>query len=273
MKQIDLNKGRELLDNIKTPLDKALEEAKKIQEIVKIRGRRWYNWPFKNIDKYTQWIIEWKVYTIWAYSNTWKSQLAYDFASFFLKEWKKVMFISTETSVWELYLYITRNIKRQKYYDVISWKYELKKEDLKWFIPFDDLYDIKEIEKKIIEYKPDIVFIDFIQSIQWSWNSDYERMSKLAIEIQTIAIHNNITIFSLSQVNNESKNKSDIILKWSWWLVASSDVIFWLYFENGKRKLKITKNKFWFVNKIYDIDIDFNTWEVDIVEDIIINDY
>jgi hypothetical protein len=38
-------------------------------------------------------------------------------------------------------------------------------------------------------------------------------MSKLAIEIQTIAIHNNITIFSLSQVNNESKNKSDIILK------------------------------------------------------------
>jgi hypothetical protein len=40
MKQIDLNKGRELLDNIKTPLDKALEEAKKIQEIVKIRGKR-----------------------------------------------------------------------------------------------------------------------------------------------------------------------------------------------------------------------------------------
>jgi hypothetical protein len=72
------------------------------------------------------------------------------------------MFISTETSVGELFLYITRNIKRQSYNNIIKWDYNLKKEDLKWFIPFDDVYSISDIESKIIEYKPDIVFIDFL---------------------------------------------------------------------------------------------------------------
>ena len=160
--KIDLQKAKELLETTKSPLDKALEEAQKIQEIVKVRWKRWYDWPFKQIDIETQWIIEWKVYTIWAYSNTWKSQFAYEYCSFFLKQWKKVMFISTETSVGELFLYITRNIKRQSYNNIIKWDYNLKKEDLKWFIPFDDVYSISDIESKIIEYKPDIVFIDFL---------------------------------------------------------------------------------------------------------------
>ena len=87
--EIDLIKAKTIIDNIKSPLDLAYEEAIQIQEIVKIRGKRWYDWPFPGIDKYTEWIIEWKVYTIWAYSNTWKSQLAYEFVAYFLKQWKK----------------------------------------------------------------------------------------------------------------------------------------------------------------------------------------
>lgn len=273
MQEIDLDKAKKIIDNIKSPLDIALEQAKKIQEIVKIRWKRWYNWPFKEIDFFTQGIIEGKVYTIWAYSNTWKSQLAYEYVSFFLKEGKKVMFISTETSVWDLYLYITRNLKRQSYNNVINWNFELKKEHLNWFIPFDDVFSLEEIEKKIKEYKPDLVFIDFIQSIQWPWNSDYERMTKLAVWVQRIAIQNNITIFSLSQVNNDSKNSTDIILKWSWWLVASSDIILWLFFENWERKLKIAKNKFWAVWKVFIMNIDFNIWEIKLTPDFNNNDY
>jgi hypothetical protein len=35
--KIDLQKAKELLETTKSPLDKALEEAQKIQEIVKVR--------------------------------------------------------------------------------------------------------------------------------------------------------------------------------------------------------------------------------------------
>ena len=262
MNEIDFEKAKELMDNIQSPLEKAYKEALRIQEIVKTRWKRGYSWPFKELDFYTQWIIEWKVYTIWAYSNTWKSQLSYEYASFFLKQWKKVMFISTETSIWELFLYISRNITRNNYKDVINWNYNLNKEILKNFIPFDYVFSLDEIQKKVHEYKPDIVFIDFIQSIQWPWSSDYERMSNLAVWIQRLAIQNNITIFSLSQVNNDSKNSTDIVLKWSWWLFASSDIVFGLYWDNWERKLKIAKNKFWPVNQIFLIDFEFTTWDV-----------
>jgi predicted ATP-dependent serine protease len=262
-----------LLDNTKNQLDKAFTQAKKIQKIVKIRWKRWYDWPFKEIDKITQWIIEWKVYTIWAYSNTWKSQLSYEYASFFLKQWKKVMFVSTETSIWELVLYVSRNFYRENYFNIQNWDFKIKQDDLKNFIPFDDVFSLDDINKKIHEYKPDIVFIDFIQSIQAPWTSDYERLSNLAVWIQKTAIQNNITIFSLSQVNNDSRNTTNIVLKWSWWLFASSDIVIWLLFENWERKLKIVKNKFWKVWDMFLIEFNFINWEIKLVKDFNNNEY
>lgn len=256
----------------KWPIDIAYEKAREIQSIVKLRGRRWYDWPFEMIDKLTQWIIEGKVYTIWAYSNTWKSQLAYWYASYFLLLNKKVMFISTEVGVWDLLLYIIRNLSGENYHDILRWEHMIDKDELSWFLPFDNIFDIEQVEEAVKLYKPDVVFIDFIQSIRAPGGWEYEKMSYLATQVQKIAIENNVTIFSLSQVNNSSKGTSDITLKWSWGLFASSDYVFWLYYENGERKLKIMKNKTWPVNKVFVFDIDFNTWQVSMMEDLFSND-
>lgn len=253
---------------IKTSIELAAEKLKWIQDIVRVRWKRWFDSPFAILDKYTQWIIEWKVYTIWAFSNTWKSQLSYEYAAYFLKKWKKVLFISTEVWSGELLGYIARNLYRQPYYSILKWEYDINLDHFSKLHLYDNVHTFKEIEKLAEEIQPDIIFIDFIQSINHDWASEYEKTTNLAIDMQKLAIDKNITIFSLSQVNNASRNSDStaITLKWSWALFASSDVIFTLYRENGILKLSIMKNKFWKANITFDMQIDFNLWWITLFE-------
>lgn len=71
-------------------------------------------------------------------------------------------------------------------------------------------------------------------------------MTKIAGELQQLAIRNNIVVFNLSQVNNDSRNKEGgtVMLKGSGALFHSSDVIFILYEDSGQLKVMISKNKF-----------------------------
>lgn len=52
--------------------------------------------------------------------------------------------------------------------------------------------------------KPDVVFIDFLQNIQTDDESEYERMTKIALRLQATAISEQICIVGLSQISNES---------------------------------------------------------------------
>lgn len=90
------------------------------------------------------------------------------------------------------------------------------------------------------------MFLDFIQGFDCHGASEYEKMTKLATEIQQMAIRNNIVVFTLSQVNNDSRNKDggSVTLKGSGALFASSDVIMILSEDGGEVKLTIAKNKF-----------------------------
>ena len=60
-----------------------------------------------------------------------------------------------------------------------------------------------EIKKMAQMNKPDVLFIDFIQNIKVDGNKIYEKMSELAVEIQSLAIDNNIAIIDISQMSNE----------------------------------------------------------------------
>lgn len=246
-----------------------------IQKLYNERWKRWVDWPFPQLDRYTQWIIEWTVYTIWAFSNTGKSQLAYEYASYFLRKWKKVMFISTEVWIWDLLAFIARNFYRKNYYDILSWREKINIEDFKNLKLYDNVKDFVKIKELVDINKPDYLFIDFIQSIKYVWSSEYEKMSNIAVDMQDLAINKQITIFSLSQVNNESRNNDldNLTLKWSWWLFASSDVIIWLYRKNWQTKLSIIKNKFWKTRIEFDMDINFKTWEILLFNDDLDEDF
>ena len=164
--------------------------------------------------------------------------------------------------------YIARNLYRQPYYSILKWEYDINLDHFSKLHLYDNVHTFKEIEKLAEEIQPDIIFIDFIQSINHDWASEYEKTTNLAIDMQKLAIDKNITIFSLSQVNNASRNSDStaITLKWSWALFASSDVIFTLYRENGVLKLSIMKNKFWKANITFDMQIDFNLWWITLFE-------
>ena len=69
---------------------------------------------------------------------------------------------------------------------------------------FDDIYNIDDIEQAVSLIKPDIVFIDFVQNINVFGASGYEAMATVAKKIQQMAIKNNATMFSLSQLSNSS---------------------------------------------------------------------
>jgi len=61
-------------------------------------------------------------------------------------------------------------------------------DDFKNLKVFDEVYMIDEIEQVVQFYKPDFVFIDFIQNVDTNNKSAYEKMSEIAKKIQRLAI-------------------------------------------------------------------------------------
>lgn len=111
---------------------------------------------------------------------------------------------------------------------------------------YDNVRDLATISKIVMEEKPDFVFIDYAQWVRCEGSSIYERTTTYALAIQALAIESNATIFSLSQLNNDSKNKDggDVTLKGSGDLFSASDVIITLSKDGEFTKIWLMKNKF-----------------------------
>ncbi len=159
------------------------------------------------MDKYTQGIIKGKVYTIGGYSNTGKSQFSYEYAQYFLKQNKKVMYFSVEVDTGLLLGYIAKAYYKHNFNEILSGKLVLNKEYFKNLFLYDGISNLDTIIKTIELEKPDVVFLDFVQNLNCPGASEYEKMTKIAVDIQQMAIRNNMVVFSLSQVNNDSRNK------------------------------------------------------------------
>ena len=67
----------------------------------------------------------------------------------------------------------------------------------------DDIHTIGQIISDIQTSDCDAYFIDFVQNIGGKGNSEYERMTSVATEIQKAAVKSGKAIFDLSQVSNE----------------------------------------------------------------------
>ena len=210
--------------------------------------RNWMLWIptlYKEVDKYTKWFIEWKIYTLVAYSNIWKSKISYSYLADFLKQGKKVMYISLEVDKWMLFSNLLATYYNKQYYEVLISDFEYDISDFENLEIYDDIYKLSDIKTLVKSKMPDIVFIDFIQNIQEKW-TETEKMTTIAQELQQLAINTWISFFNLSQANNESRFKwwEDIQPKWSGAIFASSDIIFSLQKEQGLLYYNIIKNKY-----------------------------
>ena len=220
----------------------------------KVNTRNWMLWDkslYPIVDTYTKWIIEWKVYTLVAYSNVWKSKMSYTYVADMLKQGKKVMYISLEVDKAMLFSNLLSSYYNKEYHEVLKEDFYYDMSEFENLEIYDDIYKLDEIKTMIKTKSPDIVFIDFIQNIQTAWNSETEKMTKVAQELQQLAITTWITLFNLSQANNESRFKGweAIQPKWSWAIFASSDVIFAMSREWKDLYFTIAKNKYWKAQK------------------------
>jgi len=230
-------------DNLITCIN-AFEEFK--DRIRERKGMLWIPTIFPLVDKYTKWQQEWKVTTLVAYSNIWKSKLSYAYVSDFLKQGKKVMYISLEVDKAMLLSNIIANYYNQNYYEVLKEDFFYQIADFENLEIYDNIYKLDDIKNLARSKKPDIVFIDFIQNIQTPW-TETEKMTRVAQEIQQLAITSWIHFFNLSQANNESRFKDWewIQPKWSGAIFASSDLVFAMNREDNELYLTIAKNKYW----------------------------
>jgi replicative DNA helicase len=67
----------------------------------------------------------------------------------------------------------------------------------------DDKMSLDEIEASVIHNDKDVIFIDYVQNIRANGKDEYERMSRIAQELQKMAITTKKVFFDLSQVSNE----------------------------------------------------------------------
>lgn len=239
-----------------TPILGTIEKYKERQAIIKEKGKIWDDWPYIIYD-FTQGIVKWKVYTIGAFSNTGKSKFAYSHVPFFLKQGKKVLYLSLEESDIDMFSNIACAYYNHQLYEQGSLK--VKTQDFQNLVCIDSCYTLNDIREVIQLHKPDIVFIDYIQAI-YEKGSQYEKWALVALGVQRMAIENECTIFSLSQLSNTSikdastdLENNNISLKGAWEYYAASDVVLILLRESNKSdqiKIKIEKNKLgrrWFL--------------------------
>ena len=245
------------------PITSAFEKLKAITTRLKTHGKLWEDWPIKEVYDAVSWVIPWLVYTIGAYSNTWKSKFAYFHIWYFLSIGKKVCLMSLEVdeAIALLEVIIAREWVTR--HEIIQW-HEPKKQLYQNFCIKNDIYKLSDITDFIMLGEYDIYFIDFVQNIQEK-GSAYEMHASIAKWLQRAATLSGKTLFNLSQLSNQAAKDMKLDtpsvpqLKWAWEYYASSDIVFMLQRvdQEWKIKLSIAKNKYEKKLSTYLLDVDF----------------
>lgn len=230
------------------PINSVIKELMRRQKVIAERWMLWVKWPLAEIDKLTEWIVEGKTYTIAAYSNVWKSKFAYYHVAHFLREWKKVLIINLEVDDVTCLANVIASVEWCTIKEAMS-THRPNEKLYKNLIIKDSITKLDDINDCVKSYNPDYVFIDYVQNIQASWSA-YEKHATIAAAVQRIWIETWATIFSLSQLNNESLTKirewkfDEITPKNAWEYFACSDVIYLLYNYDDSFRVRLIKNKF-----------------------------
>ena len=91
------------------------------------------------------------------------------------------------------------------------------------------------IEAAVDQYRPDVVFVDYITKLEGQGRTVYEQVTSNTGRLQTLAIRYNCCVVGLSQVTNASVgNQGDVIpFKESGAIAADADMAMMLY-RNGE---------------------------------------
>lgn len=256
--------------------DNTLEEAKKYIEMAK--EKTWVKTWLDFLDKHIGWLRSWTVTRVNWYSNVGKSRFMYRVMVNVLKQGKSIHLISLEVPKWVVllnlvgaYYWINTNSVEYWHCDDKLKEFYDKFKDI--CIIEDDKMSLEQIEASILHNGKNVIFIDYVQNIRSNGKDEYERMSKVAQELQKMAITTKKVFFDLSQVSNEgakSYKVGDMIpSKGTGAFVHACDVGLVLHKWEDKNIMYLTlaKNKFWEKDIQYTMNVDMGKCEFKFLTD------
>jgi len=247
-------------------LSEFLAEAKAILKEQRERGRPEFPTGIGFLDNLTNGIRRGEIWIISGKTGSGKTSLALQMARSFADDPKHtILFLSLEMRGWELILRMFCEMNSVSYFELISGAMEPPDDLLKLFndyvskIDFEVVeggYDFKEVEGVIKEYytskHPDIIFLDFIQLIEWKQYGD-ERVALMEYirKIKELANKTNIAFVVVSQIRrlpsgadyNRPPDLSDLK-----GCIGGSSIV------NGKKIEDIYKNQDFHSVKSYDLE-------------------
>lgn len=175
------------------------------------------------LDRYTRWIRAGRTYRIGAMSNVWKTQLAYNMIVDLLDQGKKVAFFSLENDKTFTICNIMANKESVNSYAVEDGTHSV---DFWWldkhkksFFLIDDEHDMSRIQARILEIKPDVVFLDYIGLVDIRGVKEEEVYTKYAKSMQKFVKKTGISLIDLS---NLPINATEETVRQSWQFFGSS---------------------------------------------------
>lgn len=267
-------------------------------KIAELDGRElyWYSFwsEFKFLDLATKWVQKGKTYRIGAPSNTWKTQFAYSVINNLLAQWARVMFFTLENEVQTTLGYLMSNKQRESMDNLMRW---VASADFDYLASINDKLSVvdtsfylTDIFTKIMEFKPDVVILDYIWLMSIKGFTEEAKYTEYAIQVQRFVKQVQVAWVDLSNLPTQLQASEDIRWNpqyyWSTFLRNNTDVgihiMPWkqfyemrekvlsddIYDFNTKNSLKrlsgitmyISKNRLW-PHSIYgNYIVDFTKW-------------
>ena len=201
-------------------------------------------------NKYLGGIDKSEIITIGGYTSQGKTDLAIQLAIDFAGNGEKVLYITGEMTTYEVARRILSNSQQKNIMDlrkgiIEKEEFESMKEIINlavdsWELNIRKVANLNDVEKYIRRYKPEIVFIDYLQNL--GMENDYIEITKNMRRIQTIALKEEISIIVLSQLSRDKtvvRRPKLNDLRGSGRIEELSNMVILLYWENRlKEKIK-----------------------------------
>lgn len=173
-----------------------------------------YKFSIPILNKHLGGLDKGELLTIGGYTSQAKSGLAIQLAIDFAIQGKNVLFLSTEMLSAEVGRRILGNMGSVNIMDLRkgmispdeteSLEFIAREIGKKWNMNIKKIYEIEDVANNVRKYKPDILFVDYIQNLS---GEDYNTATRNIKILQSITIQHELGTVCVSQLN---RNKDDI---------------------------------------------------------------
>lgn len=187
-------------------------------KISELDGKELYGYSFGSefnfLDFATKWVQKGKTYRIGAPSNTGKTQFAYSVINNLLAQWARVMFFTLENEVQTTLGYLMSNKQRESIDNIMRWQASADFDYLSSISDklsiVDTSFYLTDIFTRIMEFKPDVVILDYIWLMSIKGFTEEAKYTEYAIQVQRFVKQVQVAWIDLSNLPTQLQASEDI---------------------------------------------------------------